>query len=261
MVSKLRTISRCDFSGTPTAESFDADYQTSIAKWQDWWQRYGKRLADELPDCGKRYPDSWNTIAGPQHAACPEYQIRIPDVWTTRVSFRSGDYTTVTEEVIEFTVRKDGCELRRRFRSGWFADKSWIHEEWKNFSLDEAKRFLSTVIYAIDNPWLFADDELTAPNPTKKYQFPIIRGRPMEWGTYYAHVDWSGILGTDGKVIINDDPHTWHNEEDNSFDATSLDGSIGVVFRVVRDLFPDSSFRPAMSRWVRVDLPQPDGEP
>lgn len=255
IVSQLRTLSRCDFQKRPLYEGDDAEveFQLAISRWRNWWKSYGSRLADLLIAKGKRYPQAWKQVAPSPYLECPQYPLLIPKTWSSTIAFRSGDYGGVTEEIIEFNVSDNKCELRRRYRTGWANRTVWTHEVWEDFSPVDAERFFAAIVYAIDNPWFFADDELSDREDGSEAPFMgSIRGRPSDWSDYYPGYEWTGILHGN-QIIINHDPWNWDTIDHSQGKQTSLDCVFGVVFRVTRDLFPDPSFSPAKSRWKRVE--------
>ena len=71
---------------------------------------------------------------------------------------------------------------------------------------------------------------------------------------YYPGVHWTGILDPEGHVLINDDVWSWHTTDWEPIARgerkTMLDYPLGVVFRVIRDRFPDPAWKPEVSRWV-----------
>jgi hypothetical protein len=113
---------------------------------------------------------------------------------------------------------------------------------------------MASLIYAIDNPWFFGDDEFSEESEKEERKVGHIRGRPEAWTTYYPFCKWSGIFDEDQKIIINHDPWNWDTIDHELGKQTSLDGgTFGLVFRIVRDLFPDPSWIPSRSRWKKVD--------
>jgi len=241
LVSQLQTLSRCDFVGYP-----NRDYQAAFQKWQDWWDYHGAQLADRLRTEGQSYPEAWQAIAGPSGIPCPGYPIVLPSAWSFQLSFRSGDYGAVVEEVIDMRVSPMSTSLTRRYHRA--TGTPWQSEEWEGLTVQEAHSALASLIYAIDNPWVYADDTL-ADNRTGLIKG--IKGRPKEWSNYYPSVSWSGVMDTDGRVLINDDVWSWH-ATDRRERRSSLDYPIGVVFRVIRDRFPDPSWKATRSKWKAV---------
>jgi hypothetical protein len=256
IVSQLRTLSRCDFE-RPLNRNADAEFEHSaaVAKWKDWWNNYGRMLSEALTEKGRRYENAWIQVAPTPYLEIPTYPILIPKSWSTTISFRSGDYGGITEEVIEFSVTEDSCSLMRRFRTGGTDKNSWTREVWRDFSRKEADHFFASLVYLIDNPWFFASDELSASEdgeePSKIGQ---IRGRPKAWTDYYPSCEWTGILDADKRIVINHDPRNWDSIDHALGPKTSLDGGgLGIVFRLVRDLFPDPSWDAESSRWKRME--------
>jgi hypothetical protein len=157
---------------------------------------------------------------------------------------------------------------RRRYQRSSRA--LWEAEQWNDLSVKEAQSFLASLIYAIDNPWIYADDALAdggkhTPPTIPRSTFPpegSIVGRPKEWSAYYPDVHWTGILDPEGHVLINDDVWNWHTTDLESLreGKTSLDYPLGVVFRVIRDRFPDPAWKPERSRWSKDQLNSRDGE-
>ena len=263
ILSQMRTLSRCAFEKPVHYEGDDieADYRKSVAKWDDWWRGYGSKLPKALAEGGQRYQKAWRQVAPTPYLEVPPYPILIPKLWSSTISFRSGDYGGVTEEVIEFRVTKNTCSLRRRYRTGWMGKGSWTHEIWEDFSREEAAHFLAVLIYAIDNPWFYGNDKLSEASEKKEGKIGHIRGRPEVWTNYYPSYEWSGILDEDQKIIINHDPWNWDTIDYQLAKQTRLDGwAFGLVFRVVRDLFPDPSWIASKSRWKKVDTPKKRGE-
>jgi len=257
IISQMRALSRCDFEKRSLDQGDDpeAEYRTAVTKWKDWWNTYGSKLAESLSNDGRRYENAWKAVA-PAGLECPEYPLSIPAAWSSTLSFHSGDYQSRVEEIIDFQISVDRCELRRRYRTGWLEQSKWIHETWEGFSRDEADHFLAALLYAIDNPWFFSADKLENIGSNGKIIEGSIRGRPKPWSTYYPSCQWTGILDQEGHVIINCDPWCWHSVDPNLGKETRLDGgAFGVVFRVVRNFFPDPSWIPSKSHWKKVDPP------
>jgi len=264
ILSQMRTLSRCDFEKTILygGDDPEAEHRDAVAKWGNWWSDYGSGLSRSLTESGSRYEKAWSEVAPSPYLECPNYPISVPESWSSTISFRSGDYFGVTEEVIEFRVNKEGCDLRRRYRTGWMGKSEWTHEVWEDFSREEAAHFVASLIYSIDNPWFYGDDEFSAPSEKKERKIGHIRGRPEAWTTYYPSYEWSGILDEDQKVIINHDPWNWDTIDYELGTKTGLDGgAFGLVFRIVRDLFPDPSWIPSKSRWKKLDAHKQQGEP
>ncbi len=258
LLSQMRTLSRCDFEKRDrrVEDNAAAEFRKAVQKWEAWWQSYGEGLAQSLPKTGHNDEAAWKTVAPSPYLECPKYPISIPRQWSSSVSFRSGDYGAMAEEVIEFKVNEGQCELKRRYRTGDPSRWTWTHEVWTEFTRKEADHLIATLIYAIDNPWFFAGDEFSEPIDKKgKVKVTHIRGRPKEWLNYYPSYEWSGIRNADQRVLINHDPWTWHCIDYNVTEKTSLNGVFGVVFRVVRDLFPDPSWMPSESRWKKTAPP------
>ena len=128
----------------------------------------------------------------------------------------------------------------------------------KTQSLSNVKQStLAVLIYAIDNPWFFGDDKLCEvsekPDGTKRES---IRGRPEAWTAYYPRYEWTGILDAEKRVLINHDPWSGDTIDFQMGGKTDLDeGPFGIVFRIIRDLFPDPSWNPDLSRWKRGGPP------
>ena len=255
--SQLRTLSRCDFHKSLNAdEDVDAEHRSAVAKWKDWWDAYGSKLPGALAEKGQRYEKAWIQVAPTPYLRIPSYPILIPKAWSSTISFRSGDYGGVTEEVIEFHVTEDACSLRRRYRTGWMdPEPAWTHEEWREFSRKEADHFLASLIYLIDNPWFYSRDKISeSEDGDARSKIGHIRGRPKAWTDYHPGYEWTGILDADQRVIINHDPWNWDSIDHELGPKTSLDGgAFGIVFRLVRDLFPDPSWDSDSSRWKRVE--------
>jgi hypothetical protein len=263
--SQMRTLSRCDFGGRirNQGDDIEAEHRSAVAKWKEWWNRYGSKLPEDLTKRGQRSEKAWIQIAPSPYLEIPAYPILIPESWSSTISFRSGDYGGVTEEVIEFRVSEDVCSLQRRYRTGWMGKGKWTHEVWQDFTPDEAAHFLASLIYLIDNPWFFSRDELSeAKEGENQPKIGHIQGRPEAWTDYYPGYEWTGILDADKRVIINHDPWNWDTIDHDLGSKTSLDGgAFGIVFRLVRDLFPDPSWDPDTSRWKRVESePNQKGE-
>jgi len=255
IISQMRTLSRCDFEKRILRKEDDvaAEHRAAVAKWEDWWTRYGSKLAQSLDQSGDRNVAAWKQVAPSPYLECPKYPISIPGSWSSTISFGSGDYGGVTQEVIEFHVRDTQCELRRQYRTGWMGKEDWTYEVWKDLSQEEAAHFLASLIYAIDNPWFFGDDEISeVEDKDAEIKIGTILGRPKEWTDYYPGYDWTGILDVDQRVIINHDPHNWNTFDHKLGGTRDLDEGFGVVFRLVRDLFPDPSWDPDSSRWKKV---------
>lgn len=259
VVSQMRTLSRCDFKKAINRnDDVEAIYRAAVAKWKEWWSTYGSKLEKSLEEEGHRFEEAWKQVAPSPYLECPNYPIWIPQSWSSTISFRSGDYQGVTEEIIEFRVADGDCSLRRRYRTGQMGERDWTNEEWQRFSQEDANHFLASLIYLIDNPWFYARDELAEKEP-EGGGIGHIRGRPRAWINYYPGYEWTGIIAADQQVIINHDPKHWDTIDHELGSKTSLDGGVGIVFRLIRDLFPDPSWIPSKSRWKRVD-PQTKGE-
>lgn len=254
-LSQLRTLSRCDFvPGHRSELTGRAKYLDAIEGWKRWWSSVGTKQVEDLRTRGKRYPSAWREIAPSHHLACPDYPIVLPSRWTSTLKFQSGDYDGYTEEIIEFRVADDDCGLVRRYATGFPHEAEWTHEAWEGFSREEADRFIAVLHYAIDHPWFFGDDPEAEPDVGKEGgESRHIRGRPKAWTDYYASDEWTGIQAEDGSVVFNHDPAHWYSLNYEMAGVTELDGALGVVFRVVRDLFPDPSWGGEVSRWVRVE--------
>jgi len=140
--------------------------------------------------------------------------------------------------------------LRRRFRRS--TNAPWETEEWADLTIKESQSFLAALIYAIDNPWLYINDSI-ADNDTG---YGHIKGRPEGWTAYYPSVEWTGIMDTKGRVILNDDSRRWHTSDHEKNPKTLFTGinRIGVVFRVIRDQFPDPTWNKDRSRWKATKL-------
>lgn len=254
--SQMRTLSRCDFEKPlDGGDDVEAEYRAAVAKWKDWWLTYGSKLAVLLDEDGQRFEKAWKQVAPSPYLEVPKYPISIPKSWSSTISFRSGDYAGITEEVIDFRVADGNCSLRRRYRTGSMGKESWTQEIWQGFSHEEADHFLASLIYSIDNPWFYAHDELSEIEKGDKTAIVgHIRGRPKAWVNYYPSYTWTGILDADQRVIINHDPWSWDTIDHDLGPKTSLDGgAFGIVFRLVRDLFPDPSWNSHSSRWKRAE--------
>lgn len=250
LASQLQTLSRCDFVDRKTG-----DYSEAFQKWRGWWDHYGAQLADRLKHEGQSYPEAWNDIPGALGIPCPDYPVALPTTWSFQLTLRSGDYGVMVEEVIDMRVTPTVASLGRNYRRRTAA--SWEAEKWAELSVAEAQSFLATLIYAIDNPWLYVDDNFNV--PAKDRGLGQVNGRPSEWVSYYASVDWTGILDSADRVLINDDVWVWHTTNYQKH-KTHLDSPNGVVFRVVRDRFPDPSWSATGSRWRAVGLgPKAEG--
>ncbi|GAA5496426.1 hypothetical protein Rhal01_02609 [Rubritalea halochordaticola] len=257
LTSQLRTLSRCDFE-TSLNPGSNAEYQASIAKWKAWWDAYGSKMPEALAQRGQSYEKAWQQVAPSPHLEVPNYPILIPKSWSSTLSFRSGDYGGITEEVIEFRVSEDACSLRRRYRTGWMGKQDWTHEVWQDFTREEADHFLACLTYLIDNPWFFSRDELSEKADGKDQAgISHIKGRPKAWTDYYPNCEWTGILDSNQNVLINHDPWHWDSMDHDLGPKTSLDEPFGIVFRLVRDVFPDPSWDPDSSRWKRTE-PDPN---
>jgi hypothetical protein len=255
VVSQLRTLSRCDF-----VDFMKQDYDAAYLKWRAWWDYYGSKLAESLKKEGRTYPEAWNAIAQSSGLKCPAYPLALPTSWSFQLSFRSGDYGGVVEEEISMSVSPTTATLKRRYHrptdasgSNWFHPQ-WITEKWEGLTVEESQSFLASVIYAIDNPWVYSDDEIQIDGH--------IKGRPKQWTDYYPSVKWTGILDSEGRVLINDDVWDYHTTDSSGlmtgkYKFPGLDGDIGVIFRVVRDQFPDPIWDKKRSRWITLPSPQP----
>jgi hypothetical protein len=258
ITSQLRTLSRCDFERSLNkGEDTEVAHRLSIANWKNWWDIYGLRLSEALPKEGQRYKEAWAQVAPSPYIEIPSYPILIPKSWSSTISFTSGDYGAVIEERIEFQVNEKDCWLRRCYRRPHMQGESdWVWEEWKDFSHKEANHFLASLIYLIDNPWFFSRDKLSeVEDGDKQTKIKHIRGRPVKWTNDYPSCKWTGILDSGQRVIINHDPSGWDTVDYELGPKTDLDDtSVGVVFRLVRDIFPDPSFDPDSSRWKHLDV-------
>ncbi|WP_145384889.1 hypothetical protein [Stieleria neptunia] len=264
IVSQLRTISRCKFDQLLYADSdVEGEHRSAIAKWKQWWDVYGKRYAEEYRKEGKRYPDAWKKIPGAKNLPCPSYPLLLPDSWSTKLKFRSGDYGGIVVEEIELHASPQACKLKRRYRigHGWPGGTDWINEEWNDLTYAETQEFLATLTYAVDNPWLFLGDQFANVDTDSRLRIGSVRGRPNKWSNYYPGVEWSGILDRKGNVIMNDDPWSWHTNDFDGFGKTMFDDTIGIAFRVFRDAFPDPTYRPKESRWTTSNKGEPSDAP
>jgi hypothetical protein len=264
ILSQLRTLSRCDFEKRLEREdSAEVEYRAAVTAWKNWWDTYGSKLPKALAESGRQHEGAWKQIAPTPYLECPKYPILIPPSWSSTLSFRSGDYVGVTEEIIEFLVKDGAFSLKRRYRTGQLGRGEWTHEEWSDFTQEEAEKFVAAVIYSIDNPWFFASDELSERNDKGEDEhFGTILGRPEAWTDYYPSCQWSGFLDAEGRVIGNHEPGFWSSLDYQLGPQTALDDpSVGLVFRIIRDMFPDPSWDPEASRWRRVNaVPDQEGE-
>jgi hypothetical protein len=258
--SQMRTLSRCDFGGKILyqGDDIEAEHRDATAKWKDWWDWYGSKLPEALTKGGQQYEKAWTQVAPTPYLEIPTYPVLIPESWSSTISFRSGDYGGVTEEVIEFRVTETSVSLRRRYRTGWMGKEPWIHEVWQDFSHSEADHFIASLIYLIDNPWFYSHDDLSiTEDGDNQAKIGHILGRPEAWSNYYPGYKWTGILDPDQRVIINHDPWSWDTIDYNLGPKTMFDdGGFGIVFRLVRDIFPDPSLDPDASRWKRAEPPR-----
>ncbi|MEM8672235.1 MAG: hypothetical protein AAGG48_32270 [Planctomycetota bacterium] len=255
-VSQLRTISRCNFEKVLNADSdFETEHKLAINKWQQWWNTYGKQYAEDYRKRGRKYPNAWAKIPGTKDIPCPEYPILLPDSWSTQINFRSGDYGGVTQEQISISVSPNKTTLTRKYTHGWPGGSEWTHEEWRDFTHEEAQLFLATLIYSIDNPWVRRDESVLA-TTEKERMIGSFKNRPRTWSNYYPHVEWSGILDENQNVIVNDDVRTWDTIDYENFGKTRYDQYVGVTYRVVLEQFPDQQPRGNDCRWVKVDTPR-----
>lgn len=253
-ISQLRTLSRCNFEKVLNADSDEkAEARAAVGKWRQWWLDYGKNLAATLAAQGKKREAAWKRIAPSPCLECPFYPILIPDSWTTTVLFRSGDYGGVTEEILEIRVKGNDCTLSRKYGTGWPDKFEWTRETWKGFSRKDADLFYGVLVYAIDHPWFLARDELSDKQEKESPAIGHILKRPEQWTDYYPHVEWPGILDGNRKIIMNHDAWNWLSIDYGMTPKTSFDEPVGVIFRVIRDLFPDPSYDPDNSRWTRVE--------
>ena len=136
-------------------------------------------------------------------------------------------------------VTTDTATLRRKYHRT--TNAPWEAEDWKGLTIEESRLFLASLIYAIDNPWLYVDDSIAEqPGGNAPSLIGHIKGRPKDWSDYYPGVEWTGIMDPEGHVIINDDVWSWHTSDYAKHKTSLADNScIGVVFRVIRDRFPD----------------------
>jgi hypothetical protein len=98
---------------------------------------------------------------------------------------------------------------------------------------------------------VYYDDKLAAPREHGGHDH--IKGRPDEWSNYYPGVEWTGILDSEGRILINDDVWSWHTIDVKDRRMPMLDYPIGVVFRVFRDQFSDPTWNKARSRWKSIE--------
>ncbi len=266
-VEHLKALSRCDFYHSREGTGYPID------QWEQWWHRYGKPSLAEYEEKGRRYPEVWKRMPATEGKPCPDYKILVPEVWSAEIKFRAGGIAAIREE-ISFDIDQSECRLRRRYRRQ-ILDESWTREEWNDLTREEANDFYAMLIYAIDHPWLYKDDPWMVTYyetiEGKEYGRSHVRGRGEQWTTLYSGTSWSGIRNAKGHVIINEDPSSWHSDnprynflgspesvgkKGSVVDGPWLEGYSGVVFRVVRDCFPDPAWKPNESRWVNVDLPK-----
>jgi hypothetical protein len=239
--SQLQTLSRCNFF-----DWMKPDHGGALQKWQNWWSYYGSRYSERLKREGHTYLEAWQAIA-PRGLPCPDYPLLLPEAWSFQLTFGSGDYGSIVKEEVTMSVNPNAATLRRRYQS--YSGAPWVSEEWKGLTIAESQSFLASLLYAIDNPWIYVNDSL-AVEPRASFNFAgmgSVKGRPKRWSTYYPSVQWSGILDAEGRVLVNDDPYDWHSEDREA--ERTLDYPVGVAFRVIRDVFPDPTWKPLQSRW------------
>lgn len=267
----LATVSRCDFSTYLYGNSDGKPgHANAVARWEEWWDHYGKQYLAEYQKNGRRYPDAWKRLPRAEGKPCPNYKILLPEVWSMTLKFRPGNDFGIEGEVISLEVNGQQCRIRRRYNFSWFGDGPWTREEWKDFSREEADQFLAMLIYAIDNPWMYAGDYWADEYDTEESDIPNlrgahVRGRDERWTTLYSSVEWSGILDQRGRVLINDDNPQSHSTDPPDINAMIkahnerspwMGIDLGLAFAVVRDCFPDPSWKPEKSRWERTDFHQ-----
>lgn len=246
IMSQLRAISRCNFGSDGTVSDANA-----LASWEKWWLHHGVKYQQDLALIGRSYTNSWKKLPKNRDELSMAYALVLPQSWTCSLSFKSGDYFNSTEENLDFEITPTTAKLNRRYRRGL---DDWICEEWAGFTRSEADEFLAALIYAIDNPWIYATDVFSETNEdAAKVNMRYVRGRPEVW-CYYPSVKWTGIVLSGGEILINDDPNDYWEfptEDAPLCERHALDDGIGVVFRVVRDVFPDPSLD--NSKWSRVE--------
>lgn len=265
----LATVSRCDFSTYLYGNSDGKPgHANAVARWEEWWDHYGKQYLAEYQKNGRRYPDAWKRLPRAEGKPCPNYKILLPEVWSMTLKFRPGNDFGIEGEVISLEVNHEECRLRRRYNFSYFAEGPWRHEEWQDFSREEADQFLAMLIYAIDNPWIYAgdrwaEDYMEIEIAGRKMKLAHVRGRGERWTTLYSSAKWSGILDEHGQVLVNDDSPRSHTTTHPDVNAmikawnerdTWMGTHLGLAFAVVRDCFPDPSWKPGESRWECTDL-------
>lgn len=213
--------------------------KSDVDSWRKWWREVGADYFRRLEKEGIRNENAWHSLVGFSKIPCPEYKILLPKEWRFEVSFRTGDYMGVVNEVITMERSKDKAVLKRRFSPA--TDKPFQYEVWNGgfggkFSPKDADDFLCELIYAIDHPWF-----------VKRFVSPrrnFVEGR--SWRHYYSHTDWTGVVLPDGRVWVNDDPWNWKESKGGV-------GSMDIQFKTVYPLLC-RRYRDRAIGWV----PDPD---
>jgi hypothetical protein len=260
LLSQLATLSRCDFTQSGLILiNLKKEYAPAIERWGKWWDLIGKPMVAQMKMKGRTYPEAWKFVAWSPYLACPDYPLVLPEAWSFRVEFTSGDYGGVVKEIIMMRVWADGAGLERYYRVGWPQRAQWVAETWQGFDRDEAQFFMAALTYAIDSPWLCLREKITTLDddgsfggvPGLRHSWGHIAKRPKEWTNYYPGVRWSGVRDDQGRVIMNDDAKEWHTSMFGGVGETSLDEGIGVVYRLLLERYPDPSRDEELSRWKK----------
>ena len=247
LLSQLATLSRCEFDIYPADRSKSPHYEDTVLKYREWWNRYGKGLVSDLLKNGKRYPDAWRSLMMSPSLECPSYPLLLPESWSMKVKFRSGDYGGVVTEELIFKVSPEMCSLVRVFST--HTNAAAEREEWKDFGYAEAQSYLAALIYLIDNPWLVEEGESVFKVEGRPDH---VVGRPKEWTLYYPSIEWTGVLDAEKKVILDDKGGHWHTVNHEAAPITSYQG-LGIPFDLAIQRFPTKEYDPDKARWVALE--------
>ncbi len=160
LVTQMRTLSRCHF-----LEFQKQNYGEAFARWHNWWTNYGWKLATELRESGRTYPEAWRMLP---HSANQPWAVRFTTapagvVLWNEISLRGLRWNDSGKDNHE-AVTTNGALLGKILpTSGTRA--SWVFETWEAPKIEECQPFLASLIYAIDNPWLFKNDSLPIETP------------------------------------------------------------------------------------------------
>lgn len=249
LTQQMIALSRCDFI-KPLKEGKDGEkFKAALPRWKEWWEYFGKQQAEALPKEGKTCPKAWKQINLSPYLPCPVYPVLLPETWSFKLTYQSGDYLGVVTETIRMERAGGKASLTRRYQTR--SDAPWVNEIWEGLTEEDAESFLAMLVYAVDHPWLNADEKVG--KSIEDSEIAQINKRPEAWHIYNAWVKWTGILDAQGRVTLNDDPVTWETQNSSLCQDAGIDEGIGVVYRLILEHFPDPSYDNSLSRWKKVE--------